>query len=217
MKTFLIILVSCISLSANAQLVREVNRETPQEKKYINIEGSPYLKPAWTDGIVTFEGGKTLAIKKLNFDEVLGKPIFSQASYEVLEFDEPVNGFKFQDSSGVQIFKNHLTLPDNENYNTYYQILFDGTIVLAKLNKKVIEDTRKFSNATTDRTFASRDQYFIIRSNKLYKISNEKSLVSSFDGDQKGKVSEYIKEKDISYKNEGQLIDLVSELNQLLK
>lgn len=104
----------------------------------------------------------------------------------------------------------------NTAYN-FYQVLSDGSIQLLKFIKKEIEETKDVMSGEIRKEFVQREEYYVYHNGIINKLKKEKDFVLALMKDEQQKISEYLKEKKMNYKNIGMLTNLFDYYNSLFK
>lgn len=186
---------------------------------YTDVQGNAYLVDYWIKGTVKFESEKTVSDIPLRYDMVSGELQFQNPAGQILTFAEPVAEFLIPyPEEGVitsKPFRNGFKAADNATEATFYQILFDGSITLAKRASKVIKERRMYNSATVEKTFDLVETYYLIHDNQPLKIKRDRKMILAFAGSKKSALEAFVKSHNLDLKREADLIKLVQHYNSI--
>ena len=213
------ICISCLclmSVCTRAQIMQDANGRPLLEKKYIDVEGNPYLSEDWVQGTVTLASGESYNDVPLKYDLVRNEPLFQNSKGEAMSFVSPVRKFSLQgNEKSVLQFRNGFKATDGGTPETFYQVLMDGETQLLKKISKVVTETKPFNSATTVKTFEQVQILFLVKDGLPIKIRKDKKVVLEALGDYSAQLEAYIKANKLNLKSEEGLIALVSYYNSL--
>jgi hypothetical protein len=193
--------------------VQDINSVSIKDKKYINIEGSPYLSDVWVTGTVKFVDGKNLNDVDLKFDQVRGTLIFKGKKNEEFEFTEPIKEFMIPPYG---TFRNGFPPVKGSNEKTFYQVLNDGKTKFLKLVTKSILETKPFYSGTITRTIDQNVKYYIFKSDgNLIMVKNDARSILAQLKDKEVQLNTFIKEKNVNIKDDHDLNKLFQYYNSL--
>jgi hypothetical protein len=190
--------------------VRSVNYIIdPSDSK---IEGSPYYSKNWAKGKVNF-WKHSVDFDSLHFNVYKNLILFMQGGKVLTIAPEvKVNGFIIGDSR-------FSSFDDNEEYkNVFFKLLADGNKLklLQYYECKLVKG--KESNGVVeyspDRYRTSNSYYAYLSNGQFYKFSRRLKLEELF-GDKKSEIKAFIKQNNIAYKNEDDLVSLFKYIDQL--
>jgi hypothetical protein len=208
-----------MSVCTRAQIMQDANGRPVLEKKYIDVEGNPYLTDDWLQGTVTLASGESYKDVPLKYDLVRNEPLFRNSKGEAMSFVSPVRKFTLINLPGseksVIHFRNGYKPADGGTAETFYQVLADGETPLLKKIFKVVTETKPFNSATTIKTFEQVQVLFIVKDGLPVKLRKDKKVVLEALGDYSAQLEEYIKTNKLNLKSEPGLIALVAYYNSL--
>ncbi|WP_234736964.1 hypothetical protein [Tellurirhabdus bombi] len=214
-KLFLI--TSIIGLAhpvAMAQIyMTDINGQVLRENKYVDVQGSPYLDEAWKPGLLISSKGKAYPNSQVRFDAYGGEVEYQQNEKTFRMNPRELREFKILSGSDTLRFKNGFAATNGNTPATYYQVLYDGSVKLLKQLKISMNESKAYNSATTTKTFAKQELYFINKSDgSLRRIQrNRKSVLSAFP-DKKSELEKASKEFNAS--DEAGLVNLIAVADQ---
>lgn len=216
------ICISCLclmSVCTRAQIMQDANGRPLLEKKYIDVEGNPYLTDNWVSGIVTLASGEIYKDVQLKYDLVKDELLFQNSKGESMSFMKPVNKFTLfglpGNESKVLQFSNGFKAVEGATAETFYQVLAVGETPLLKRIFKVVTETKSFNSASAVKTFDQVQILFLVKNGVPVKIRKDKKSVLEALGDRDQLMEEYIKANKLNLKSEQGLVELVTYYNSL--
>jgi hypothetical protein len=190
------------------------------ESNYPDVNGVPFLTEDWkytliklTDGRIfdTIKTRLNLYTKELYFKTDKDVEMFFTGGY-VKEMD-------IYDSSETKkiIYKFETGFPgiDKNTESSFYQVLADGNVQLLKFMEKKISQTKNDMSGEIRKDFVQYDEYYVNNYGIMLKLKKEKEFILDLFEDEKEKISEYLKNKKMNYKNIGMLTELFNYYNSL--
>lgn len=206
------------TLSSQAQFLADNNNRPITEKRYVNITGSPYFSDEFIIGSVTVSDKNVYNNLLLQLDEVRDVLIFreNRTGAPTLEFTTPpVIEFTLKPQSG-QLVKFRRISNGEEKINGFSQILLEGKVSLLKKTKKTIIQNATYSTANVEKTVVSSTLYSLLfTDNKVASFKTDKKSFLKAAGDKTTELEAYSKSQNIDFKNEEDLIKLVTYYNSL--
>ncbi|WP_231464072.1 hypothetical protein [Pedobacter sp. Leaf132] len=193
----------------------DVIRTPIKEKKYTDVEGTPYLIDKWSKGKVTLINGKHYQYDSLKYNLMDDKLIFVDAG-KMMYFAEPVAKFELMDSkSGNYLkYKNGLPAIDALSNTSYFQIINDNKAGLYKRINKSITESKQYGSAVVIKAFHTTSSYYSLKNGIFSKIvPNKKSILALFD-DKENQFDEYLKNQKVDFKNDADLDKIFTYLNK---
>jgi hypothetical protein len=163
------------------------------------IKGTAYFgSEEWQTGSVVYDNVlyTNLSMKyDLVADEVI--VLHPNNYFGVTLSKEKVSAFDIGNQSFIY-------LPRKNAYSLkpgYYALAASGIVsLLIKETKKIAEEISNEVNSS----FVDNKEYYVLQNGESFKINNESALISLF-GDKSRRVRDYLKEKDISFKQAKEL------------
>ena len=134
---------------------------------YNEASGNPYLFKDWSDGVIRFSSGRTVNQFKLKLDCARNQLIlqFNGSSFAA---ESNVREFVMYTRSGRKkdslVFRKGFPAFEKATENTYYQVLFEGKIVLLRLfSRNIIEEKEIVStNGNAKHRMEEVETYFLL-------------------------------------------------------
>lgn len=219
MKIFLIIYSFFSVLYLNAQVfesqsivgtvvsmddifTKHLNKSANEE-----ILGSPFLFPSWENAGNIYAEGNLHTLNNLNYN-ILADEIGTLVGKDsVLVFNRTIID-SFSVNKGM--FKKYNDL--------FYQVMYDGSKItlLKKYEVNIVEGMFNPIDGTKKKSrFKTIDDYYIKKSNNIVKlIPSKRSILNIFKEDEI-RVKKFIKQNELSFKKEKDLIKIFEYYNQL--
>jgi len=209
-----------ISLSAKGQqFMKDADGRPLLERRYTDVQGSPYLNDQWRTGTVKLANGQTHKDVDLKYDQVAEELIFKNSEGKAFTFREPVKEFSLQSPGGSEIggmiFRNGFKSTDAGTSNTFYQVLSDGETPLLKRSVKKVMENKPYGSATTIKTFHDVTTYYLAKNGQPVKVRKDKKAILAALGDYTANLEEFIRTNKLNFKSDNDLIMLVTFYNSL--
>lgn len=190
------------------------------ENKYADINGSAYLFPDFKFATIELADGRKYANVKARLNLVENEVNFIASNGEEGYIGKGmVHTISFNDTTkqGIKTFSFQTGFPktDNQTVIHFYQILASGKIGLVKSISKNIEERLNELSGEKSKEFAVRENLYLQVDGELKRIKKEASFFLGIMADQKEAISQFINTNKINFKNEDQLIGLISYYNSL--
>lgn len=217
-KLFLMVGIAGLTHSvATAQIyMTDINGQVLRENKYVDVQGSPYLDEAWKPGVLISSKGKAYPNNQVRFDAYGGEVEYQQKEKAYRMNPRELHEFKILNGVDTLRFKNGFAAANSNTPETYYQVLYDGSVKLLKQLKITMNESKAYNSATATKTFSRQELYFVNKPDgSLQRIQrNRKSILSAFP-DKKSEMEKALKEFDAS--DESGLINLIATADQPTK
>ena len=201
---------------ANAQYLQDVQGRPIMEISYTDIKGTPFLFDDWVSGIVILGNGETFNNVPLKYNVFDEKLYFKNPkNNELLEFLQPVKSFKFNELKGAGVFSKGFPAIDRFNSETFYDVLFDGKVKLLNKKYKTILEVRPYNSATVEKSFVDRNDYYIVKGNKIERIKNSRKDFLDIFSDKSAQIDAFIKKEKINFKNNDDLVKVFNYFESL--
>lgn len=215
----LLFLLFFISYGARAQYeilpFGDVIRTPIKEKKYTDVEGTPYSIDKWSKGKVTLKNGKHYQYDSLRYDLMEDKLVFVDAG-KMMHFAEPVSTFELKDvkTGNIVQYKNGLPPVDALTNSSFFQIISSDKISLYKRVNKSITESKQYGSAVVNKAFHTTSSYYSLKDGIFSKIvPNKKSILALFE-DKENQLNEYSKNQKVDFKNDTDLEKIFKYLNK---
>ncbi len=140
-----------------------------------DITGSPLLQNKWAFGILKLKNGTTFSDSAINYSLYYDR-LFFKRNENIYPIDDPIEEFFIESSTGtdekkIYHFKKGFPPCGQNNYSTFYEILFDGSSVkFLKKEEKHIRVSYQYNGPTSR-------EYYTIRKYLVF-FPNENRLVA---------------------------------------
>ena len=182
---------------ANTTLENLVNGRFINQKKYADLEGSPYFPSQWVAGTVTLKAGKIIASPYLRLNTLNGSLEFqaNDKSYDV------VNSIR-EFTLGSMTFKNGFGEIGENNEETFYEVLYDGKNKLLCKHESIIRVEQPYNSASKISKVVSKETYFLCKNDgKMYEVKKKiKNFSEAFES-QTARIEEFCKKENIKLRS----------------
>jgi len=185
-----------------------------RSRNYVNLKGSPYFVNDWSKGVIKQSNGQSIKDIEVKYDQLQDELIFKDVNGQELGFAVPVIEFKIDyvvnGLAKSSLFRNGFEPFRGSTELSYYEVLYNGQLKLAKKNAKRVEEYREYNSATITKSIIERTKYYYYTANKLFEFNaDNKSIMAAF-GESATPLLEYIKENKLNLKKEEDLIKVFS-------
>ena len=190
---------------ASAQLVTfaNSNNEVLTEKRYSQVQGSPYYFKSWQKGTIKDIKGNSSSNTSINFNGETGL-IEVKEGERIIQLNENLyNQVELMVDGDKHIFVNRLTPVDL----TYYKAIYQGEIMqfLARFESELKkEDDVATYGASKSRTkFVNKTKYYIFQDQELKEVTrNTKKLIEHLKSP---RLKSYVKKNKLNLKKDEDL------------
>ena len=219
---FLLNFFFVVEVFAQISNVPGLNNEVIRVRKYIDIDGSPYLYTDWKAGTITDSSEKLYNNELVKYD----------AYKDVVEVNKegetmilnktmyPKFSLAFADPSSNRIirhnFRSGFEKVENYSRENYFEVLSEKKVVLLKKYQvKFIEEVVNSSGtAAQTKRFQKSEKFFLVKDQISSEVKlNIKSVISILGDDVRFK--DYVIKERVKVKNEKDLIMLVEYYQNL--
>ncbi|WP_299670785.1 hypothetical protein [uncultured Polaribacter sp.] len=217
MKKTILILVSLLSLTLNAQTSEDdidtrANTagdlnvgssglwvKSPISKK---IKGTPYLFKKWVNlATISSNDGKTHKVKNINYDTKIDRFVSKFSLDSVFVFD-------FNSLNKIRLNNKVFKLVSNNNVQSYYELIAftKGKEILKKSSKLIKKGARDaFTNQFKPDQYILKETYYLKSENIIKKIKLKNTTFLKIFGNKSPIIKKYIKKNKLSIKNDEDL------------
>ena len=217
LKLICIFCLCLLSVTVHAQFMKDADGRPLFERRYTDVQGSPYLTDDWQKGAVKFSNGQIHKDVDLKYDQAAEQLIFKGEKGAPLTFIHPVKEFTLlkNNGTGVIVFRNGYKPVDGAASNTFYQVLTDGETALLKRSFKKIQENKPYNSATTVKTFVDVNDYYLVKNGSLIKVKRDAKDILPNLTDYTTELQTFIKKNRLNLKSEADLILLITYYNSL--
>jgi hypothetical protein len=220
----MLVCFSYIASQAQISNVPGAGNEVLREKKYTDVEGSPYLYPDWKSGSVTDKNGKSFPNTLIKYDAYKDVVEINQEGTVLVLSNNlyPTFTISFAEANSNKVIKHTFRSGYDRvpgfGSNVYFEVLGQGEmVVLKKYDVKFIEEvTNNYGTAAQVKRFQRAEKYFLIKNGQAaveVKL-NTKSVLAAI-GDKQAELEKYISKEKLKLKNEGDLLALLAYYESL--
>lgn len=216
----LVILFAQTQTKAQGMFTQDVNGSPIREKKYVDVNGSPYLIDTWEKAVVQLDNGQTYNVD-VKYDLVADELTFRSNKGDSLTFVKPVKEFKLayinNNKNETHIFRSGFpSTGAKTTEKSFYEVLYDGgTKLLKKQAKSIWTESTSYGTATQTKNITPRTTYFVAKEGKMLPLKLDRKSVISALADKSSQVEQYIKENKLEVKNDEDLIKVFAYYNSL--
>ena len=186
-----------------------------------NIEGSPFYPEEYLRANVYVRNGKiyTGIYVKFNLQENL--LLYKQADGTEMSAAIPIQRVIFTDTSNGWVFYNSIFesgFPsiNNQNENTFYEVLDSGKVKLLKYHTVKFTDKKYYGQASITRVFEQSEFYYAYLPNgTIKKMEKGTEFFLSLFTDKKEQLREYIEVQDLKCRKENDWKKAITYYNSL--
>lgn len=181
------------------------------------IDGTPYFNDTWMKGIITLSDGKSYSGQKLRLDLLSNKVHFVGPDGREQVCAQLVDRLILLDTVTDQVysFVHSSALPVHPDLRDFawLEALAQGNARFFKYQKKELTESAAYASTPVDK-IKTQVRYYILFDNKLQRVSSIRDVQQVLSSGSK-EVEEYIRKNKPSWKDETDIIALVSYFNSL--
>ena len=198
---FLLVNVVCKAQNANppnsSTWLEDTNGKLIRSNNYVDVDANPYFPKKWTNGSVTLMSGKAIYYDALRYN-TLSKNLEFQVADKAYEVMNKINEFKL----GDVVFKNGFKPVNEQNEESFYQVLYDGKQKLLCHRTSSIYIDQPYNSATKTKKIDSVEKYYLQKSDgKMYEVKKNLRLLLALMGDSNKILEEFCKKENIRLKS----------------
>lgn len=185
-----------------------------KESVYNVLEGSPYTSTDFKDG--------SILPSKLNSKWILGCKLRYNSYANQLEIEEldlikvvllaDIKAFKI----GWHIYESGFPAVDKLNLNSFYDVLYDGKVILLKNSKTILQEVKAADDVKQGDKFTTYDNYYLFENQEMKKFfMSKKAFLKVISPAKISAVETFINELKLNLKDENDLVQVVKFYNSL--
>lgn len=216
MKVISVLLFVLVSSSVYAQLGNISDIGLAGKPLMIDADprfaGSPYLEAKWNTGTVRLNNTSVFENVQLRYNVLEDVPEFTKDEKAYALDPLKVREFTYvsynTEGSKSYIFRNGFTDIPGFGAKNYFEVLYDGEILLLKkFSKQIINDPNATYGSTANKVIQDKqDLFFRIDDRNAGNLkTNKKFVLSLFPGKEKA-IEDYVKVNKLTYKFENDLV-----------
>lgn len=187
---------------------------------YPDVKGFPYFLEDWSYTLISLADGRTFDMVKARIDLYKEEVYFkTKDNVEMVLDSGSVKEIDVYESATnkQKVFKFRTGFPqiNNQDQNTFYQVVCDGNVTLLKLISKKISVNKNDLSGEVERRFDVSEEYYIFRNNQMKRLKKEKDFILKNVSQKKEQIEEFVKQHSIDFKNMHDIIQLFNFYNSL--
>lgn len=186
------------------------------DNRFKGIEGYPTLFKFYSPGQITMTTGKKVSYDSVNIDIYSSDLLVKRDKSESVFNRKLVKEFTMETEESTMTF---VKIKNNEGDDVYYQFLAGVKLKLFKHSYKIIAGpthSGAYSSGRTNSIFVENSKVYIQQNDgAMIELKNKKTLFSQFP-DKEAEISQFIKDRDISLKNEDEAVRLIEYINTII-
>lgn len=203
LTTLLVFLFLASIMQAQSDPMYNSNNEVFTEKRYSQVQGSPYFNKEWSKGSLYDVKDQVLPHASINYNGETGL-------FEIREDDKTIqlnenlyNRVEIMIDGKKQVFVNRITPVDL----TYYRAIYQSEIMqfLEKFESTLKEEEVATYGASSTRSkFVNKTKYYIFQDGKMKEVSrNTKKLIDHLKS---ARLKGYVKKNKLNLKKDEDLV-----------
>lgn len=192
----------------------------PFKNVYSDVEGSPFFPDHYCRAVLVDKKGRTHSGVQARLDLVKKElVIIDPDGKEMILQDGQIKELTIKDtSSGVPqetLVRSGFPAINNNDTNTFYQVLADGPLQLLKSVTKEIREEKNIQSGEVRKVIITREEYYTFNNDGISKLKKDKDFIEGLMNDQLTKLRQYQKENKLGFRSEKDLIHLFTYYNSL--
>jgi hypothetical protein len=193
----------------------------PFENPPMDIAGTPFLRDDWRLGSVTIESNKRYDSVKLRLNLLTQEFHFlNKDNIEIALFKGYVKSVRFYDGipgmGGANTeFQAGFPPIDQQDENSFYQVVCKGKIVLLKSLRKVISQDKNGFSGEIKKEYVSYEDYYTWDGKGMERVKKDKSAVLALMAGQKGKIDDFVSTNHLKMKSIDDVRRVIDYYNSL--
>lgn len=211
----IVMAITSIQASQAQQQYTQLNSDGQAVTKYRptteNIDGSPWLNDAWSQGTILNSAGTTFTNVSIKFDVANDRLIYLEGAEQLL-FKENIKKFTMDGRT----FINGLPAVDSLTSISYYELIADGKVKLLKHYIKRVVASPGYGSAVTNYRYSDKAAFYIYKDVKMYPVKLDKKSVLQVLSDKSEQIDTYLASHKVNFKKNEDLAALVTYYNSLV-
>jgi hypothetical protein len=217
----LVFTCSVYKTKAQGLYAQDLNGSPIREKKYTDVNGSPYLSNNWEKATVQLANGQTYNNVEVKYDLVADDLTFKSPKGDSLSFAQPVKEFKLSyisdNQSQTHLYRSGFPATGAKTTDrSFYEVLYDGGVKLLKRRaKSVWMETTTYGTATQTKNITERVTYFAYKGGQMVPIKQDKKSILAALSDKSAQIEKYVKDNKIDWKQDADLVKVFEYYNSI--
>lgn len=209
-------LATTLHVTGQVMVMKGAGNAVLRETQYTSVDGSPYLFDDWRTGAIKEKNGAITDNIMVRYDAYRDEVQFIRDGKKIAVAPELAVEFYLVETDAQTgrhrnlLFKNGFSVEEYPN-TAYFNVLYDGhTKYLRKFKINYLEQT--VSNYGTNelvKRFVPDESEFLVINGKAVEIKGSRKKILDYFGDKAAAVKKEMKDKNLSLKED---IDLISVL-----
>jgi len=190
------------------------------ENKYPDIEGFAFFTEGWKYSLLKLANGKAFDMieTKLNVytNELYFKTDKNAAMVFVAGYVKELDIYdSIETKDIIYRFKTGFPKIDNQNENSFYEVITEGNVTLLKFIKKIISVKKNDMSGEVDKQFESYEDYYVLSNNEMKRLKKDKDFILRLLSERKDEVESFLRKNPVNFKNVNDIIKLFQFYNSL--
>ena len=205
------------ALTSFSQTVYDISGTNWKEKKYVEVNGSPFLSDKWGKGIISLGGNRTVNGLELKLDLIDGSILYKNAAGQIMELAEPVAEFKIEYGEKERLFRSGYKLARDNTKNPYLEVLSDGNVKFLKRTAKVIFEEKDYSGKTS-KNINEKISYYIVKDGvNAIPVNRDIKSIATAIGDKEEELKTFVKANNLNLKEDADILKLFEYYHNISK
>ncbi len=190
------------------------------KNKYPDIEGFAFFTEDWNYSLIKLTNEKAFDMieTKLNVytNELYFKTDKNAAMVFVAGYVKELDIYdSIETKNIIYRFKTGFPKIDNQNENSFYEVITEGNVTLLKFIKKIISVKKNDISGEVDKQFETYEDYYVFSNNEMKRLKKDKDFISRLLSERKDEVESFLKKNPLNSKNVNDIIKLFQFYNSL--
>jgi hypothetical protein len=186
-----------------------------------DISGSPFINNNWKYSTIKLTDGRyfeNVPIRLNIFNQTVH--YLSASGKELVADDGIISEIRLTDTAvngdlSMHTYRNGFNPVDNNNRNTFYEIIVTGNSQLLLCRKVKLAETETLGTNEPVRQFVPYQEYYVCAGENIIKCKRNSSFFLNLFADKKDAVNKYIEQQHLKFKSEKDLKLVVDYYNSL--
>lgn len=176
------------------------------KKNNNKVQGNPYLYEKWNNTLIVYaKDGNKYKMNNSNYNAL-------NDSFAISISSDSIYSFSKKDIDYVKLNNTYFKNISDDNINRFYAVLFDGenTGLVKSITSEIQRGSvNPMTNAKVKKDkYVLKESYYIFKDASLHPIKLNKKILKVLS-DNDTDLKSFMKDKKLSYKNEGDIIKLI--------
>ncbi|HEV8079633.1 MAG TPA: hypothetical protein VGP43_02900 [Chitinophagaceae bacterium] len=187
---------------------------------YPDVNGFPFFIEDWKYSLIKLADGRKFDMIRTKLNLYTKELHFKTNNDVEMAFPggyvREVNVYGSPESNNI-IYKFKTGFPkiDNQDQNTYYQVLCTGKATLLKLTRKQITVNKNDLSGEVKKQFEAYEDYYVFSNEQMKSLKKEKKFILNTLSDKKDEIEVFVKKNTTNFKSVNDIADLFTYYNSL--